>query len=214
VAASIAPVLGVTGSIAAGKSALSKRLAALGAHVVDVDGLGHRALGSPDVKRAVVATFGRGMLLGESGTLDHRALAAVVFGDSAARVKLEAIVHPLVKRWIDEEIAAARAGGAPLVVVDCALLFESGLDALCDATVAVDAPEAVRAARALAAHGWDAAELARRAAAQFPAAEKRARAGRVFVNDGSDARLADEARLVFEEVLRGPRAAAARRKSS
>jgi dephospho-CoA kinase len=182
--------------------------------VIDVDALGHRALATNEVKRAVVAAFGRGVLLGESGTLGHRELAALVFADDVNRKRLEDIVHPVVRRWIDEEIAAAREGGAPLVVVDCALLFESGLDAVCDETLAVDAPEALRFARAQAARGWDADEVRRRAAAQLPPAEKRARAGRVFVNDGSDARLADEARAVFDAVLRGPRAAAARRKSS
>jgi dephospho-CoA kinase len=213
VAASIAPVLGVTGSVAAGKSALSARLAALGATVIDVDALGHRALASPEVRDAVVAAFGRGVLAAD-GSLDRRALAGSAFGDAAARARLEAIVHPVVRRWIDEEIAAAQRGGAPLVVVDCALLFESGLDAICDATLAVDAPEAVRAARARAARGWDESELRRRAAAQLAPAEKLARAGRVFVNDGEDARLVDEARAVFDAVLRGPRADATRRKSS
>jgi len=213
VAASIAPVLGVTGTVAAGKSTLTARLAALGARVIDADALGHRALATPGVRDAVAVAFGRGVLAPD-GTLDRALLARGVFADAAARARLEAIVHPVVRRAIDEEIAAARKAGAPLVVVDCALLFESGLDAICDSTLAVDAPEAVRIARARAARGWDESEVVRRSAAQLPAAEKRARAGRVFVNDGSDARLADEARVVFDAVLRSPRAAAARRKSS
>jgi len=213
VAASIAPILGVTGSVAAGKSALSARLAALGAAVIDVDALGHRALAAGEVRDAVVAAFGRGVLAAD-GSLDRRALAGSAFGDAAARARLEAIVHPVVRRWIDEAVAAAQRGGAPLVVVDCALLFESGLDAICDVTLAVDAPEAVRAARAQAMRGWDESELRRREAAQLAPAEKLARAGRVFVNDGSDARLADEARAVFDAVLRGPRADATRRQSS
>jgi dephospho-CoA kinase len=213
VAASIAPVLGVTGSVAAGKSALCARLAALGACVIDADALGHRALATGEVRDAVVVAFGR-EVLAPDGSLDRGALARIAFADAAARARLESIVHPVVRRWIDEGIAAARDAGAPLVVVDCALLFESGLDAICDSTLAVDAPETLRAARARAARGWDQTEVQRRSAAQLPAAEKRARAGRVFVNDGSDPRLADEARAVFDAVQRSPRAAAARRKSS
>jgi dephospho-CoA kinase len=182
--------------------------------VIDVDALGHAALASAEVTRDVVREFGRATLSGESGTLDRRALAKIAFGDDASRRRLEAIVHPVVRVRIDEEIRRARADGAPLVVVDCALLFESGLDAVCDATVDVDAPEPLRLARAAAAHGWDAAETRRRAAAQLSAQDKRARADRVFVNDGDEARLSDEARAIFETVRRGAPAGVGRRRTS
>lgn len=188
------------------------RFAALGARRIDVDGLGHDVLAAAAVRDAVVAAFGRGVLAAD-GSLDRRALARVAFADEAARRRLEAVVHPEVRRRIDADVAAARAAGAPLIVMDCALLFESGLDAICDATLTVDAPESVRFARARAAHGWDEAEVRRREAAQFPAHEKRARAGRVLVNDGNEARLDVEAREVFETMLRGDPVAAARRPS-
>jgi dephospho-CoA kinase len=177
-----------------------------------VDGLGHQVLAGTEVRDAVVAVFGCGVLAAD-GSLDRRALARVAFADEAARARLEAIVHPAVRGRIDAEIASARADGAPMIVMDCALLFESGLEALCDATLAVDAPEVVRFARARAAHGWDEGEVRRRMGAQLPAHEKCARAGRVFVNDGDEARLDVEAREVFETMLRGDRAAAARRPS-
>jgi dephospho-CoA kinase len=198
-------ILGVTGPVAAGKSALSRRLAALGARLVDVDGLGHEALASPAAQAAVLAAF---------GTIDKRALARRVFGDVAARRRLEGIVHPIVRTRIDEEIAAARAAGAALVVLDCALLFESGLDALCDATVVVDAPDALRFARARAAHGWDEAEVRRRDAAQLPAAEKRARAGRTVVNDGDESRLDRAATDIHQSLAGGATVVAGRRTSS
>jgi dephospho-CoA kinase len=128
--------------------------------------------------------------------------------------RLESIVHPAVLREIDSRVDAAREAGAKLIVIDCALLFESGLETLCDATVAVDAPEAVRIERARAAHGWDADELRRRTAAQLSPAEKRARAGRVVLNDKDESRLDDEARTIFENLPSGRRAGAARRTSS
>ncbi len=177
-----------------------------------MDGLGHQVLTGPGVRDAVVAAFGRGVIAAD-GSIDRRALARVAFADESARVRLEAIVHPAVRLRIDAEIAAARTSGAPLIVMDCALLFESGLDSICDATLAVDAPEIVRLARARAAHGWDESEVRRRTAAQLPANEKCARAGRVFVNDGDEARLDVEAREMFETMLRGDRAAAQRRPS-
>ena len=212
-ATSIAPVLGITGAVAAGKSAISRHLGSFGARVIDVDGLGHAALASPAVREAVVREFGRGVLAAD-GTLDRAALARSIFDGEDARRRLEAIVHPVVRRRIDDEIAAGRAAHVPLIVVDCALLFESGLDAICDTTLAVDAPEALRLARAWAAHGWDEAEVRRRMAAQLPPEDKRARADRVAINDGDESRLADEARSLFDAVVRGAGAAATRRPSS
>ena len=177
------PILGVTGAVAAGKSAFARGLAALGAVVLDADAMGHRALARDEIRSAVILEFGRSALAPD-GSLDRAALARAVFADAGARKRLEAIVHPAVRTAIDAQIAVAASAGAPLVVLDCALLFESGLDEICDATVAVEAPEPVRMSRALAAHGWDEAEVRRRMAAQFPPETKRLRAGRVVVNDG------------------------------
>jgi dephospho-CoA kinase len=195
-------IVGVTGPLAAGKSALSQCLAGLGARVIDVDGLGHRVLATSEVAAEVVRAFGAAMT-GSEGTLDRAAMARVVFADAGARRRLEAIVHPAVRRVIDREVAEARSAGTAAVVIDCALLFESGLDAMCDVVVDVDAPREVRLARAAQNRGWDEAEVARREAAQLPAAEKASRSDRVVVNDGDRAHLEDEARALFEEIARG-----------
>jgi dephospho-CoA kinase len=181
--------------------------------VIDVDRLGHAALADGDVKAAVIRAFGAAVAAAD-GSLDRRALARVAFADDDSRRRLEAIVHPVVRVRIDAEIRRARADGAPLVVVDCALLFESGLDAICDCTVDVDAPEPLRLARAEAAHGWGAAETRLRESAQLSAQEKRSRADKVVVNDGDEARLSDEARAIFETVRHGVHAGVGRRRTS
>lgn len=201
------PVLGVTGAVAAGKSALSRLLAALGADVVDVDGLGHEVLATPEVRDAVVREFGRSVRAADR-SIDRAALARVAFASDGARRHLEDIVHPAVRKLVDARLAASKA---PLVVLDCALLFEGGLDALCDRTTAVEAPERDRFARALAAHGWDEDEVRRRMAAQLPPAEKSARADDVVVNDGDEGRLADRARALYESLVRDGGAGPARR---
>jgi dephospho-CoA kinase len=201
VAVPLSPIVGITGAPAAGKSAFARRLSDLGAAVIDVDALGHDALARPRVRDAVVQAFGASALASD-GSLDRRALARIAFASDAARVRLEGIVHPVVRQALAQRIDAARASGAPLVALDCALLFEGGLDGLCDLVVAVDAPEPLRLARAQARHGWDADEVARRMRGQLPAEEKRARADRVVVNDGDESRLEDEARAVFEELGR------------
>jgi dephospho-CoA kinase len=204
------PVLGVTGAVAAGKSALSRRLAALGADVIDVDRLGHDVLATPEVRDAVVREFGRSVRAPDR-SLDRAALARLAFADESARRRLEEIVHPAVRALVNARLDAARTAGAPLVVLDCALLFEGGLDALCDRTVVVEAPDAVRLARALAAHGWDEAEVRRRMAAQLPPAEKRARADVAVANEGDEARLDAAARGLYENLVRDGGAEPARR---
>jgi dephospho-CoA kinase len=206
----IPPVLGVTGALAAGKSALSRLLAALGADVIDVDRLGHDVLATPEVRDAVVRTFGRSVRAADR-SLDRAALARLAFASESARQHLEEIVHPAVRTLVHDRIAAARTARAPLVVLDCALLFEGGLDALCDRTVAVEAPEPARLARALAAHEWDADEVRRRMAAQLTPEEKSARADDVVRNDGDEARLEAAARSLYEKLVRDGGAGPARR---
>jgi dephospho-CoA kinase len=205
------PIVGVTGAPAAGKSAFARALAERGASVVDVDALGHRALSTTAVRDAVVHEFGRAAASAD-GSLDRAALARIAFTDASGRERLEAIVHPVVRGWIDSELRALSRTDVPAIVLDCALLFESGLDALCDVTVTVAAPQAVRETRARDAHGWDAAELARRTAAQLAPAQKEARAARVVVNDGSLRHLAEQAGELLQKIGRGT-AAAHRRES-
>lgn len=182
----------------------------MGADVIDVDGLGHEVLASPDVRDAVVRTFGRSVRAADR-SLDRAALARLAFTSDGARRHLEEIVHPVVRRLVDVRIEAARAAGVPLIVLDCALLFEGGLDALCDSTVAVEAEDAARFARALAAHGWDQDEVRRRMAAQLPPEEKSARADEVLQNDGDEPRLEAAARSLYEKLVRDGGAGPARR---
>ena len=175
----------LTGNIASGKSEVAKVWRGLGAHLVDADELSRRAVepGTPGL-RAIVERWGPEMLAPD-GTLDRAALRDIVFRDSKAREELETIVHPRVRTLRDEAFAAARAEGAPLIVADIPLLFETGLEAEFDVVVLVDAPESVRRARLVDLRGIDADEAARMIAAQMPAEEKRSRAGIVIENTGT-----------------------------
>lgn len=175
----------LTGNIASGKSEVAKVWRGLGARLVDADDLSRRAVepGTPGL-RAIVERWGPEMLAPD-GTLDRAALRDIVFRDSKAREELEAIVHPRVRTLRDEAFAAARAEGAPLIVADIPLLFETGLEAEFDVVVLVDAPESVRRARLVDLRGLDADEATRMIAAQMPAEEKRSRAGIVIENTGT-----------------------------
>lgn len=182
-------VVGLTGNIAAGKSAVAARLAAQGVPVVDADRLAREAVapGAPALA-AIAARWGPGVLAAD-GTLDRAALRRIVFADPAERRALDAIVHPEVGRLRDAAVAAHRARGEPLVVCDIPLLFEAGLEGTVDRIVLVDAPADVRRARIVRDRGLAPDEADAMIAAQRPSAAKRAAAHHVIDNVGSRADL-------------------------
>ncbi|MHA7189598.1 dephospho-CoA kinase [Arthrobacter sp. MDT2-16] len=173
--------IGLTGGIAAGKSAVARRFAELGAVLVDADVLAREVVqpGSPALHE-IVAAFGAD-LVGVDGALDRPALGRLVFADTAARERLNAIVHPRVR-----ERAAALVDGAPedaIVVEDIPLLVESGQAARFHLVVVVDAPDEVRVDRMVRQRGMDPGEAGRRIAAQAPRADRLREADAVLPND-------------------------------
>ncbi len=171
-------LLGLTGGIGAGKSTALRAFERLGCPTLSSDAVVHALYRDPEVRAAVVARFGPGVL-GEDGEVARAAVAARVFSDDVARRWLEQLLHPLVaaalERWRREQ--EAEHPGA-LLVHEVPLLFEAGLEDRYDAVVLITAPDDVRRRRS--PERFD-----ERAASQMPEAEKAARAGHVYVNDGS-----------------------------
>jgi dephospho-CoA kinase len=178
-------VIGVAGGIGSGKSAVARALGRLGAPIFDADASARRILDQPDIASRIAARWGTG-LLGPDGRVDRAGLATIVFRDDRARTELEELIHPIVRIEAQAAIDAARAAGARAIVLDIPLLYESGMDAMCDIVVFVDADEAVRLARVSRSRGWTARDLALREAAQWPLDAKRRRSGVVIVNNGSE----------------------------
>lgn len=177
--------IGLTGGIASGKSTVAELFAGLGAGVVDTDAIARELVvpGSPALA-AIVERFGSGMLTGD-GRLDRRKLRETVFDDSAARRDLEAILHPRIR---EAALAAADTSAAPYVLLVVPLLFESGFDALVDATLVVDCPEAVQIARLIGRDGGSPAQARAIVAAQMPREERLAAADEVIDNGGDPGR--------------------------
>ena len=185
--------IALTGGIACGKSALAGFLAELGCDVLDTDALVH-ALEAPGgaAVRPVVALFGPGVQAADGGIDRHR-LGQVVFADEAARLRLNRIVHPLVKtelaRWL------AMPGDCPKVAV-IPLLFEVGWEGDWDAVVCVACADQEQMRR-LQARGLPEAEARARMAAQMPLADKVRRASHVVWNNGDlDALQREAVRLM------------------
>ncbi len=167
-------VLGLTGSIGMGKTTAARALRRLGVPVHDADAAVHRLMrrGGAAV-RAVEAAFPG---VSEAGAVDRKRLGARVFQDPPALRRLEAILHPLVRRSSRAFLRRAARGGLAVAVLDIPLLFETGGEAHCDAVMVVSAPEFVQRARVLARPGMTPARLEAILARQLPDREKRARA--------------------------------------
>jgi len=135
------------------------------------------------------------------GTLDRARLRERVFGDEQARKRLEAILHPRIRVLQTEWVRARREEGARIAVTEIPLLFETGREGEFDATVLVDAPEAIRVARLMETRGLSESEARLILAAQMEAAEKRPRADLVIDNDESVAELEKKARDVLDALV-------------
>lgn len=194
-------LIGLTGNIASGKSAVADMLAERGATIIDADILARDAVmkGSPALQ-AIVGKWGTAVLDTE-GNLDRAALRHIVFDEHSDLDALNAIVHPEVARRRAEEIAAARRRGDRLVVCVIPLLFERHLADQFDAIVLVDAPRSVRLERIVRDRGIDEAEAMQMIAAQMPADLKRARADYVIENSGSLEALEAEVDRVWEAIV-------------
>ncbi len=219
-------VVGLCGGIGAGKSTVAALLAERGATVIDVDALGRHVLTEDDVRAAVVAEFGDGVLA-DDGSIDRGSLAAEVFAGAphldrnatgSRLADLEAISHPAINRELDRRLTRLRDRTGPaddhLVVLDMAVLVESDLGRLPDGrgyreVVVVEADREVRLER-LAGRGMTAADASARMDAQAGDADRRAVADHVVVNNGDEAELAAEVdrlhRLLTSDPLTSDRA--------
>jgi dephospho-CoA kinase len=191
--------VGLTGGIGSGKSTVAGRLVERGAVLVDSDRIAREvvAAGTPGLA-AVVGAFGTGVLAAD-GNLDRPALAAVVFDDPAAREKLNAIVHPLVRRRSNELIAAAPADS--IVVQDIPLLVEGGMAARFPLVIVVHAEAAVRVRRLVEQRGMPDADARSRIAAQADDAARRAVADVWLDNSGAPHRLAAAVDALWDRRL-------------
>ncbi|MGW1340868.1 dephospho-CoA kinase [Kribbella sp. NPDC002412] len=190
--------VGLTGGIGSGKSAVSARLAERGAVVIDSDVLAREVVAKGTAGLAeVVEVFGDGVLTAE-GELDRPAVGRIVFGDEAARRKLEAIIHPRVRARAAEIEASAPAGA--VVVHDIPLLVETGQAGKFDVLLIVDVPVEVQVERLTAQRGMTEAEAQQRIASQASREQRLAVADVVVDNSGSLADLDRRVAEVWEEL--------------
>ena len=198
-------LLGLTGGIGMGKSETARIFRRLGVPVYDADETVHRLYaqgggGAPLVEKAFPGTT-------EGGAVDRAALAGMVVGNETAMERLEGIIHPLVRAAEDAFLQNQFARGAPIVVLDIPLLFETGRESSLDATVVVSAPLEVQRARVARRPGMTEQKLAALLARQMPDVEKRSRADFVIETGyGLDYALNQVRRVLGLVAAREPRA--------
>ena len=197
--------VGLTGGIASGKSAVSQRMAELGAVVIDADLLARHVMepGTEGLAEAVEA-FGEGILRAD-GSLDRPVLGRIVFGDEAARERLNSIVHPRV-RAASARLREQAAPGA-VVVEDIPLLVETGQQERFDVVVVVHAPEQERIRRMVEDRGSTEENARSRMAAQATDAQREAAADVLLDNSGPP----DQLRVQVDELMEKLTAQAAAR---
>jgi dephospho-CoA kinase len=177
-------LIGILGGVASGKSAVSNRLRALGAEVLDADRVGHAVLREAEVKRAIHHRWG-GRVFDVAGEIDRPAVAQIVFAatpESKTELTfLEQLTHPRIGQRLQAQLAELNREGARAAVLDAPVMLKAGWDRMCQRIIFVDTPRCLRLARARQ-RGWTEADFEAREAAQEPLEIKRSRADVVIDN--------------------------------
>lgn len=194
-------LIGLTGGIASGKSTVSAILRQLGAHVIDADALA-REIVKPHQPawNEIVNSFGNGILQSDQ-TLDRKKLRKLVFDEPNARKHLEAITHPKIRRLAQEKIAEYAATGAPLVVYEAPLLFETGVHLWLRPVILVACDPAVQKRRLRQRDNLNEAEIEQHLRAQMNLDEKRKLADYVIENNGTREDLESTVNRLVQTIL-------------
>jgi dephospho-CoA kinase len=196
-------IIGLTGGIASGKSAVAAELYKLGAVVLNADAAAHELFKLPDIKKSLVERWDEKILLPDGG-VDRKAVADLVFshkpGGREDREFLEKLLHPRIRAEFEYALTRLKMANTVAAVIDAPLLLEAGWDNACDVVLFVDSPHEDCKRRAQTLRNWTAEEFAARESVQMPIPMKRSRSSHVIVNDGSLADLEQRTREFWESV--------------
>ena len=191
-------VVGLTGGIGSGKSAVANCFRQLGITVVNADDASRGVVEPGSTALAAIAGhFGPGILLAD-GSLDRAALRARIFADAAAKQWLEALLHPLIAEWIAQRLAEAQG---PYAILESPLLLETSQHERVQRVLVVDVPEQVQIARATARDANSQAQIKAIIASQLPRQERLARADDVLDNSGDLASLPAKVASLHQRYL-------------
>jgi len=194
-------VIGLTGGIGSGKSAVSQFLQELGAVLIDADRVGHEAYQpNTDTWREVVAAFGE-QILAPDNSIDRKKLGGIVFSSPESLARLNQIVHPRMYEMIKSQIEEYRQQGVDVVVLEAAILLEAGWNRLVDEVWVTAAPESTVVERTMERTGLPEEQILARIRSQMSSEERAQHADVVINNNGS----LDELKAKVKELWEGLR---------
>ena len=191
-------IVGLTGSLAMGKTETAKMFAALGVPVFDSDAEVHRLYAKDGEAVSLIEREFPTAVIG--GTVDRATLSSIVTSEPRALARLESLVHPLVEKARARFIDESRRKKEKLIILDMPLLFETGLDRSVDRVIVVTAPAEVQRQRAMARKGMTVNKLETILARQLPDSEKRARADFVVDTSRGFAEAAAQVRRIVAQL--------------
>ena len=197
-------IIGITGGVGTGKSTIAAMFKGFGAKVLDADKIAHGKMKrGTTMCRRIIKEFGRN-ILADSGQIERRRLAAVVFKDRKALDKLCAIVHPEVIRHVNEYInKTAKKRGIPAVIIDAPLIIEAGMHTMLDVLIVVRASVKTQIERSRKKTGQSPAEIKRRMRNQIPLKKKLILADYIIDNEGRRQDTQKIVRKIWKEIGRG-----------
>ena len=195
-------IVGLTGGIASGKSEAARMLGDMGARCVDADAISRRLTSEPgETLDMIRAEFGDGVF-DEDGALIRSKLADIVFNDPTKRKALDALTHPAIQKTMLDEVEQADKAGEKIVFLNVPLLFETGMDALCDETWLISCDEDVQLDRLMERDGMDEDQARARIASQMSLEDKTRRATVVIDNRGQLDRLYSQLSGLYQALVK------------
>lgn len=193
--------IGITGNIGSGKSTVAKLLVEKGAALIDADAVAREVTNDPEVLEQIKTQLGNNLVT--DGKLDRAKTAALVFNNPEARKILNGIIHPLVRKKSEEEMAALETSPSPppVILQDIPLLYENGLEKNLAGVIVVYAPLDIRLARVKSRSNMTDEDFYARDKAQLPLEEKVKRATYVVDNSGGLEELQEQVDNLWEKLI-------------
>jgi len=199
--------VGVAGGIGSGKTEACKEFESFGIRILSADHIARDVIDSDvDIKKKIVKLFDEHVYI--DGHLDRKYVARKIFGDEHLQQKMNAIVHPVVIQHIDNLVQQAkRECTEAIIMIEAALLFESGADAMLDYVILIDADEEQRIERVMKRDKITRPAVIERIKSQMPVQESRRRADFIIHNNGNHLQLKEQSQFLFRllmNIARGP----------
>ncbi len=191
-------IIGLFGGIGSGKTTVARLFKKVGSGVIEADKIAHHLLDNELIKKRLCKTFGQ-TIINKAGKVNRIALARKVFSHKDNLQKLNALIHPYIRKIIKQKLDQ-QAVHHKVIVIDAALLLESSLAKICDFIIFVDAHPKIRKLRTSARRRWSKTELSKRESFQVPPAEKKKKADFIIDNNSSLIKTYSQIKKIYRRI--------------